>query len=317
MRRARVSMVAAAIAWAVPAAAQDVPEDVAPEVQVDAPGTAVIGDVATVSIRVIANAGDDVAVPEQSLEPFEILETTSAAQELGDGRKEFSFQLGLLALEVGDHEVGPVEIRLTTAGGELEMLEAASFPVSVSSLIANEPNPEFKSPTKPLSIEQPNYTLAWIAGALLAMVLGGLLTWLFLRWWRKRERPAAPAPPPVPPWEIAIRELRDLEGTRERMVAGGATDDWVDNVSDVLRKYLGDRFGFDGLESTTDEISTELRNTALVGIEANDATRFLSDCDLVKFAKAQLAEGASRELITEAFRLVEQSRPAPARGVTP
>ncbi len=283
-------------------------------VAVDAPDAVTLGDIATISVRVIANVGDSVAVPAQSLAPFEVLETQSAAQDLGDGHVEFSFQLGLLALEVGLHEVGPIEIRCTTAGGELQTLEAPPVTVGVNSLIANEPNAELKPATKPHSIEQPDYTLVWIGGVLLAMLVGGLLAWLLSRWWRRRDQPAAPPPPAVPPWEIAARDLRDLERTREKMIAGGETDAWVDRVSDVVRKYLGARFGFDGLESTTDEISIALHRAVLVGIDGDDATRFLSGCDLVKFAQAPLAEEASRELITNAFRLVEQSRPVATQG---
>lgn len=286
-------------------------------IAVDTPDAVTLGDVATISIRVIADVGDSVAVPEQSLTPFEVLETQSATQDLGDGHIEFSFQLGLLALQVGTHEVGPIEIRRTTAAGELQALETPTVSIGVNSLIANEPNAEFKPPSKPHSIEQPDYTLAWVGGILLAMLIGGLLAWLGSRWWRRRDRPATPPPPAVPPWEIAARELRDLERTRERMIASGETDAWVDRVSDVVRKYLGDRFGFDGLESTTDEISHELHRAVLVGIDGDDATRFLAGCDLVKFAQAPLAEEASREVITDAFRLVERSRPVTPQGTPP
>ena len=39
---------------------------------------------------------------------------------------------------------------------------------------------------------------------------------------------------------------------------------------------------------------------------------FLSQCDLVKFAKASLADEASEGLIREAFALVERTRPRAA-----
>lgn len=274
-------------------------------VRIRGPERVNVGDPVVISIEVLAAKGDDVAVPTQALEPFEVLDTRSTTEPQPDDVTKHVFELELLALSPGEHQLGPIKVRMTTQAGELHSLETDTVTVEVASLIANEPNPEFMAETQPVSVEQDDYTLAWIAGALLAMILGGLLTWLFLRWWRRRDRPEAPPLPATPPWEIALRELRDLQRVRENMVGSGVTDQWVDSVSDVLRRYLGERFGFDGLESTTDEISHKLHRTALVGIEPTEAVSFLADCDLVKFAKAPLAGEASEELITEAFRLVE------------
>jgi hypothetical protein len=85
----------------------------------------------------------------------------------------------------------------------------------------------------------------------------------------------------------------------------------VDAVSDSIRAYLGRRFGFHGLESTTDEIADQLRGAKSLTIEPQDAVGFLGQCDLVKFAKASLADEASRALIEEALGLVDRTRPAP------
>jgi hypothetical protein len=69
------------------------------------------------------------------------------------------------------------------------------------------------------------------------------------------------------------------------------------------------RFGFHGLESTTDEIAEELSRAKSLSIESRDVVGFLGQCDLVKFAKASLADEASRILIEDALALVDQTRP--------
>lgn len=79
--------------------------------------------------------------------------------------------------------------------------------------------------------------------------------------------------------------------------------EYFDRVSDAVRGYLGARFGFDGLESTTDEILASLKkqgggfirmddgsapasgSAPAPGVPLEDVARFLRDCDLVKFAK--------------------------------
>ena len=47
--------------------------------------------------------------------------------------------------------------------------------------------------------------------------------------------------------------------------------DFFDRVNDAVREYLGARFGFDGLESTTDETLAALRRAA--ALRAADARR--------------------------------------------
>jgi hypothetical protein len=151
-----------------------------------------------------------------------------------------------------------------------------------------------------------------ILGVLLAIALGALLAWLFMRWWQKRDRPEPAPPPPPPPWETALSELHELERGRATAVSEGRTEQWVDAVSDSIRAYFGRRFGFHGLESTTDEIAHQLSRAKLLTIEPQDAVGFLGQCDLVKFAKASLADEASLTLIEEALALVDRTRPAAA-----
>ena len=105
-------------------------------------------------------------------------------------------------------------------------------------------------------------------------------------------------------------ELHELERARAAAVSEGRTEQWVDAVSDSIRAYLGRRFVFHGLESTTDEIADQLRRAESLAIEPQEAVGFLGQCDLVKFAKASLADEASRTLIEEALALVDQTRPA-------
>ena len=69
-----------------------------------------------------------------------------------------------------------------------------------------------------------------------------------------------PGPPPRPAHEIALERL-------DRLGAYGFLEN-ADNrpfyfaVSEIIRDYLGGRFGFDSLELTTDELMEELRRRA-------------------------------------------------------
>jgi len=282
-----------------------------PTIALDAPPETTLGDPIDVIVTVTAAATDEAAVPEQPFEPFEILDKKLAVEPSPNGEsKTFTFELQLLCFEVGVHELGPIRVRITSAAGELIEIESNTTSIEVRSLLSNEPDPQLKPPTDPVVVEQDDYRLLIALGALLAIALGALLAWLFMRWWQKRDRPEPAPPPPPPPWETALAELHELERGRPDAISEGRTEEWVDAVSDSIRAYLGRRFGFHGLESTTDEIAEELSRAKSLTIEPQDAVGFLGQCDLVKFAKASLADEASRTLIEDALALVEQTRPA-------
>ncbi len=279
-------------------------------ISLDAPIESTLGDAIEVILTVTAADSDDAAIPPQPLEPFEILSKGVTIAPSPDGSsKTFTFKLELLCFETGAHSLGPIQARITTEAGELIDLKSNAALIEVASVLANEPNPELKPPTEPVSVQQDDYRLLIAAGALLAAAIGALLAWLLMRWWKRRDRPAPAPPPPPPPWETALAELRALERERASAIAEGRTEPWVDAVSDSIRAYFGRRFGFHGLESTTDEIAERLRTAKSLGIAPSDAVAFLGECDLVKFARASLADEASQALIADAIALVDRTRP--------
>lgn len=286
-------------------------------VGLEAPLQTTLGDPIDVLLTVSAEPSDEAAVPPQSFAPFEVVAKHTSEQAAADGKsKTMTFELQLLCFEPGTHQLGPIHVRITTKAGQIIDLESESKPIEVESVLANEPDPQLKPPTQPVAVEQDDYRLAIVLGALGALALGALLAWLAMRWWRKRGRPEPLPPPAPPPWETALAELAALSERRASDVAEGRTEPWVDAVSDSVRKYLGQRFGFPGLESTTDEIARELSAARALSITPEEAVSFLAQCDLVKFAKASLADEASRELIADAEALVHRTRPAamPAEG---
>jgi hypothetical protein len=116
-------------------------------------------------------------------------------------------------------------------------------------------------------------------------VLGAILAY-FIRRYLRRPRPVPPPPPPRPPWEVALERLDEVR--HAGLLEVQRYSEYFDRVSDAVRSYLGARYEFDGLESTSDEILAALRR-ARIGSPAlpyEVISVFLGDCDLVKFARA-------------------------------
>ncbi len=183
--------------------------------------------------------------------------------------------------------------------------------VEVGSVLGNEPDAQPKPPTEPVEVWQEDDTLWWVLGGLGLVLLGALIMFLIARWWRRREKAAAPPPPPRPAEEIALEKLEELRRERDRMLEEGEGEAWVDGVSDAIREYFGHRYGFEGLESTTDEVVAALRQRSVKGISVDEVAALLGDCDLVKFARADATAEQTEQMLAGAFRLVRATTPRP------
>lgn len=293
------------------------PPELAPRIVVEVkPRTRVTtGDRVTITIAAEVEDGDDVALPDQSFAPFEILGSRRIVHDPRDGKRRFELHVDLVALAPGTHSVGPIELRVVTAKGILGKAHTEALKLEVASLLGNEPNAQLKPPTAPLPVTQEDYTLAWVAGALLALALTVLITLWVARRWRARMKPEAPAAPPRPPHEIALEEIEALRAQLPGMLGRGEGSAWTDAISDTVRAYLGRRFDFDGLESTTDETLEVLGRVPAGALSKVEVAAFLQECDLVKFAKATIGLERGSALLEAAERFVLQTQPPAAREV--
>jgi len=277
--------------------------------QVHPEGGVATGEVATLTITVLGNEGDEITLPEQSFAPFELTHAEHREERAPGGKTRIALELSLLALEPGDHTVGPLRLRVLTRAGRLGSVSTEPVSVRVRSLLGNEPNAQPKPPTQPVAVMQEDYTLAWIAGSIGAILLTALLAFFVARWWMRRPRAPKPLPPPRPPWELALEKLRALELGFRRAVADGKTAEWIDSVSDALREYFGSRYGFEGLESTSDEVIGRLRLVLLPGVSLGEITAVLGDCDLIKFARVIPDEAQCAQIHGAAVRIVQATIP--------
>src|SRR5690606_28846531 len=125
--------------------------------------------------------------------------------------------------------------------------------------------------------------LATLLGLVLAALLAALVYYL-----RKRPKKVPPPAPARPAWEVALEDLHSLR--HAGLVQMERYAEHFDRASDILRRYLGDRYGFDGLESTTHEIIARLRRLGGDLPDLDSVERLLRRADLVKFARLTPSE---------------------------
>jgi hypothetical protein len=209
-------------------------------------------------------------------------------------------------------EIPPLPISVARASGDVLVLCTAPHLVTVEDPIANASNPKPKPNPPPLP-QREEWTFAKNAlfVALIALAIGALATFLIGRF-LKRPRALPPPPPPRPPWEVALEELYDVR--HAGLVTEGRFAEHFDRVSDTVRKYLGARFGFDGLESTTREALFVLRRTTPRITVLDTVESFLQSADLVKFARLTPSAEECELALSRAENVVRATLPvAPAQ----
>jgi len=140
----------------------------------------------------------------------------------------------------------------------------------------------------------------------IGLAVGLVLAYLFYKW-RNRPKPVVPPPPPRPPWELALERLDEVRHAGLLEVA--RFQEYFDRVNDAVREYLGARYGFDGLESTTDEILTSLKAASLDEIALPFVLGFCEECDLVKFANVTPSLDSCQRVLDAAERIVRSTMP--------
>ena len=209
----------------------------------------------------------------------------------------------------------PVPIAVARASGELLTLCTAPHPVVVEDPTASTPDAKpHPNPAPRQQIEEWTLAKQLTMGALGGAVLAAIAAWLVGRWMR-RPRPLPPPPPPRPPWEIALEELFAVRYAGLAKEARFA--EHYDRVSDAVRKYLGGRYGFDGLETTTHEMTAILKRVEPAVYELPVILGFLEECDLVKFARFTPSDEDCTRALDQAEHIVRITVPPQLAALLP
>lgn len=121
----------------------------------------------------------------------------------------------------------------------------------------------------------------WGLGIVIAVILLTLLfLWIVTRYRKKQKAIKIITPAHI----IAYGELEEFRS--KRFIDKGAYKKYYSELSEIIRRYLENRYNILALESTTDEIMDDLKSLVYQSDSLKELEQFLRTSDLVKFAKA-------------------------------
>ncbi len=167
-----------------------------------------------------------------------------------------------------------------------------------------------------IEVDKPSEgTPVWVIYLLLGLVLiAGVCYYLFFRK-KKKEKEAEVK---LPPFEEAIQHLEKLDN--DNLLSNNEYKKYYSELTDVLKKYLDEKVYDNALESTSDELITQLellRDSGKLPISKEviqNLSKVLRTSDLVKFAKSQPDEGTAkvdRNTVENMLRETKEAIPEP------
>ena len=112
--------------------------------------------------------------------------------------------------------------------------------------------------------------------------------------------------PKLPPHVVALNEIERIKSD-DKWRAGGQTKEYYTELTDTIRAYLNERFGFNATEMTTSEIVDNLLKVSDKET-IKELEELLVMADLVKFAKFEPAMNENDRNLLNAIEFVDRTK---------
>jgi hypothetical protein len=231
-----------------------------------------------------------------------------------DGKIRIKYKYLVTCFDSGYYYVPPVYAEKRNEGGivrfysdyaGIEVVRVRIAPSDTTSKIFDIIDP-YKAP---VTIGE---VLPWVLIGILAAALI-FIAYRLLRKFRRKGSVTSPAERADPPHVVAFRELEILRNSD--LCARGEIKEYYSRLTDILRKYLENRFGVSSLEMTTGETLEALVKTGFPPDKKYELLKeVLSGADLVKFAKFIPDAVENESSFSKSWDFVDQTKPEEKAG---
>jgi len=217
-------------------------------------------------------------------------------------------QNGGIDLILSSFKAGKVELLSAdiyyTVDNQTKFVKTTALPIEIKSVLdPQKPSQDIKDIKGIIAVP---HSLLWFLKIILIIILIGLIIFFIIRYIIKHKKHKPTKEEiilAIPPKEYAIQQLEELKN--KNLVEKGQIKDYYDSLSDILRYYVSRVYKIDGLEKTTKELFSLLKDK--MDIENNRELRsFLINCDFVKFAKVIPSQEDTQKDFEQAKNFIEK-----------
>lgn len=267
-------------------------------------------------VRVVYARGIDVNLPANLGLPdgLEEIQRTNVERANPDGSLTREFEVELMAFTLGDVAIAPIAVTYT-ARGDVAQVQTNPLALRVVGVIGDGAE-ELRDIAPPVEVRREDYRLLYALVAVLATIVVLLLIWWTIARTRARRQLVAAriAARRLPVDEEALARLAEIE-ERGALEAGDLKPAYLE-MSEIVKAYIGRRFGFPANELTALEIRNELAARPAGQLAESLIRPWFEAADLVKFANAGASPEQARQALADARELIDRTRPGAETATT-
>ena len=267
-----------------------------------------IGDYITIQLTAKSNKSIEYNWPQpENIAPYSLISANPIDTLVQNGNTIISQKIIYSIYDAGKYYFPQVSIPYkNTDNGEASLIKTDSLPFNVLS-----PQIDTTAAVKPIfDIVDVKNRSQWWWFVIIPVVLILLIYFIV----RKLKQKPAPKVAPLPIPELvkinfgdkALQALQELES--KNLPQQQQIKLYYSELTDILRLYMEQHFGFNAMESTSDEILEQMNSEEQTKTHVADIQTLLQLSDMVKFAKSKPTDNDHNKVMVIAKQFVSSTK---------
>lgn len=244
--------------------------------------------------------------PSQMMTPgVEVVETLpSDTQKLDDGFIRVSAHYLLTSFDDTLYYLPPMKVKVDNKEYESKSLALKVLTIEVDTLHPNQFFPQKDIQNNPFMWSEWSSLIWW---SVLVLALYVLVIMMYMR--LKSKKPiifSVKIVKIVPPHQKALSSIEEIK-TQHVTASPEDAKRYYTQLTDALRKYMNERFGFNAMEMTSSEIIERLKKEKDQQ-KIDELTMLFETADLVKFAKHSVGVSENDHNLLSAINFINETK---------
>lgn len=270
-----------------------------------------IGDIVTLTLAVQYPSAAKVSLPVGNMLGEWTVRNVSniPAKPLNNDNQEVGLQIQLAIYKIGEFNIPALEVELIKKSGEREVLDSQPIKIKVDSVLTGQKQ-ELKELKAQAEITPDYRFFLYLLAALASAIF--LIYWIIATLRKRRKVAVKEIRDSRTPEQIARDAIQDL--LSRKLVEQGLLKQYYLDLSEIVKRYIGQKLTILSLERTTEEFTRDLRQTSLPIHDFEMIGEFLVECDLVKFAKYHPSLEEIQSIQQQAIQLIDRMEASQSQG---